>query len=69
MTVEFELNVEPRTDLGKGASRRLRLLGNMVPAVIYGGEQEPIAITISHKDIHHACQNDKYNHQYFHKLS
>ena len=60
MTVEFELNVEPRTDLGKGASRRLRRLGNMVPAVIYGGEQEPIAITISHKDIHHACQNEAF---------
>jgi large subunit ribosomal protein L25 len=60
MAVEFELNVEPRTDLGKGASRRLRRLANLVPAVIYGGDQEPVAITISHKDIHRACENEAF---------
>ena len=37
MALEFELNAEPRADLGKGASRRLRLKGDLVPAIIYGG--------------------------------
>ncbi len=39
-----------RTDLGKGASRRLRLTENF-PAIIYGGEEAPIAITLSHNVI------------------
>jgi large subunit ribosomal protein L25 len=60
MSLEFELNVEPRADLGKGASRRLRRLGDMVPAVIYGGGAEPVSITISHKDIHRACENEAF---------
>jgi large subunit ribosomal protein L25 len=60
MAQDFELNVEPRADLGKGASRRLRRLGNMVPAVIYGGGAEPVSITISHKDIHRACENESF---------
>ena len=40
MSVMFELNAEPRSDLGKGASRRLRRAGK-VPAILYGGGQEP----------------------------
>jgi len=32
---EFELNCTVRTDLGKGASRRLRRLDNNIPAVLY----------------------------------
>lgn len=60
MSLEFELNVEPRADLGKGASRRLRRLGDMVPAVIYGGGAEPVSITIPHKDIHRACENEAF---------
>ena len=34
---DFTLNAEVRSDLGKGASRRLRRNAAMVPAVIYGG--------------------------------
>ena len=60
MAQDFELNVEPRADLGKGASRRLRRLGDMVPAVIYGGGAEPVSITVSHKDIHRACENESF---------
>ena len=38
---EFEVIAEPRAELGKGATRRLRATGK-VPAVIYGGKQEPV---------------------------
>ena len=31
---DFALNAEVRSDLGKGASRRLRRNANLVPAVI-----------------------------------
>ena len=60
MAVEFELNVQPRADLGKGASRRLRRLNDLVPGIIYGGGQDPVAITLSHKDIHRACENEAF---------
>jgi large subunit ribosomal protein L25 len=35
----FTLDAEIRTDLGKGASRRLRHAGK-VPAVLYGANKE-----------------------------
>lgn len=34
------LEAELRTDMGKGASRRLRRLENKIPAIIYGGDKE-----------------------------
>lgn len=40
MSVMFELKAEPRSELGKGASRRLRRTGHL-PAILYGGGQEP----------------------------
>ena len=46
----FTLNLTNRTDTGKGASRRLRHT-NQIPAVIYGGEQEPQSLQMNHDDI------------------
>jgi len=46
----FELEAESRSDKGKGASRRLRREG-MVPAVIYGGSEEPQSIKLVHSEI------------------
>ena len=57
---EFELNCTVRTDLGKGASRRLRRLDDNIPAVLYGGGEEPVALTIAHKDIAKATQNEAF---------
>ncbi|MGV6475873.1 50S ribosomal protein L25/general stress protein Ctc [Azotobacter vinelandii] len=48
---DFALNAEVRSDLGKGASRRLRRNAAQVPAVIYGGDKEPQSISILAKDI------------------
>jgi len=50
MSESFVIEAEPRTDLGKGASRRLRRDG-MVPAVIYGGSEEPQSIKLVHSEI------------------
>ena len=43
----FVLNAVAREEAvqGKGASRRLRLQ-NQVPAIIYGGEAAPVAVTL-----------------------
>lgn len=48
MSVEnFVVDAQPRSDEGKGASRRLRRTGN-VPAVIYGGGKDPQSISLQH---------------------
>ncbi len=46
----FTLTAESRSDIGKGASRRLRHT-NKIPAVIYGGAIDPISLTLNHNDI------------------
>ena len=58
MTVEFALNAEVRSDLGKGASRRLRRNVSMVPAVIYGGAKEPQSISLLAKDLAKLLENE-----------
>ena len=50
MAISFELNAEPRTDMGKGASRRLRRAGK-VPAIMYGGGKDPESLTLSHNEV------------------
>jgi large subunit ribosomal protein L25 len=49
----FTLDAEIRTDLGKGASRRLRHAGN-VPAVLYGADKEAVSLTLSHNKVFQA---------------
>ena len=51
MSSEFTVNAKARTDVGKGASRRLRRLAAEVPAIIYGGDKAPQMISIAHKDL------------------
>jgi large subunit ribosomal protein L25 len=47
MSVSFDVLAQPRSDTGKGASRRLRRQG-LVPAVLYGGHQEPEMLALAH---------------------
>ncbi|WP_068829831.1 50S ribosomal protein L25/general stress protein Ctc [Pseudomonas sp. BMS12] len=55
---EFALNAEVRSDLGKGASRRLRRNVAMVPAVIYGGEKAPQSISLLAKELAKLLENE-----------
>jgi len=50
MNETFEVIAQPRSDAGKGASRRLRRSG-MVPAIVYGGHQDPEMISVNHNDL------------------
>jgi large subunit ribosomal protein L25 len=50
MSISFEVNAQPRSDTGKGASRRLRRNG-MVPAIIYGGSSSPEMLSISQNEL------------------
>ena len=57
---DFELNAELREDKGKGASRRLRRQADMVPAIIYGAGKDPQPLSIAHKDLHKAVENEAF---------
>ena len=59
MSNEYTVVAEKRVDLGKGASRRLRLVSK-VPAIIYGVGSTPISLTLVHKDISRQLQNEKF---------
>ncbi|MBA1294273.1 MULTISPECIES: 50S ribosomal protein L25/general stress protein Ctc [Pseudomonas] len=59
---EFTLNAQARTDLGKGASRRLRHAAN-IPAVVYGGSKPAESVTILAKEIAKLFENEAaYSH-------
>ncbi|HBO22726.1 MULTISPECIES: 50S ribosomal protein L25 [unclassified Providencia] len=44
------INAIERKEQGKGASRRLRR-ANQFPAIVYGGNQEPISVTLNHDEV------------------
>jgi large subunit ribosomal protein L25 len=60
MSDQFELNAEVRTDLGKGASRRLRHFDGRVPAIIYGGDKAPQPLSLVRKDLEKALENEAF---------
>jgi len=60
MSDQFELNAEVREDIGKGASRRLRRHANNVPAIIYGGGEDPQPLTLVRKDFEKALENEAF---------
>lgn len=56
---QFTLHATVRTDLGKGASRRLRRTGK-IPAVIYGTHQEPVSLTLLHAEVIRQAQEEAF---------
>jgi large subunit ribosomal protein L25 len=60
MSDQFEINADVREDMGKGASRRLRRLAVHVPAIIYGGKEDPQPLTLIRKDFEKALENEAY---------
>jgi len=62
MTDVFELKADPRSDLGKGASRRLRRAGK-VPAILYGGGQDPQPLLLDQMALVNQMKNEAiYSH-------
>ena len=60
MSNDFQLDVTMRNDIGKGASRRLRRLAHEVPAIVYGGKNPPQKISLPHKELDRALQNEAF---------
>ena len=54
----FILEAAARSDLGKGASRRLRRNASLVPAVVYGGDKAPQSISLVAKELAKALENE-----------
>jgi large subunit ribosomal protein L25 len=60
--MSLELNATLREDQGKGASRRLRH-ANQLPAIIYGGETDPVSITLLQKDVQYKLPDESFYSQ------
>lgn len=63
MSDKITLTAELREDVGKGASRRLRRLGNQVPAIIYGAEKEPQTLCLAVNELNKAMQQEAFYSQ------
>ncbi len=60
MSQQIELIAEPRSDVGKGASRRLRRNAAKIPGIVYGGGEEPVNISLIENDLSKAIQLDSF---------
>jgi large subunit ribosomal protein L25 len=59
--MSITLNATVRSDMGKGASRRLRH-EQQVPAIMFGGgkNKQPVALTLAHKDVLKATESNAF---------
>ncbi len=55
----FELNAEVRTAHGRPQNRRLRREGR-VPAILYGGNGEPVMLHVDRDDLNHHLDNEAF---------
>jgi len=60
MGQKLSLAAQKRSDMGKGASRRLRRLQNLVPGIIYGSDKEPTPISVALKDLVKQLENEAF---------
>ena len=58
--MEFQLTGEARSDLGRRGSRRLRRSGR-IPAIVYGGGEEPLAVSLGQNELSHEMDRDGFH--------
>ncbi len=56
----MKFNATSRSVQGSSASRRLRRAGR-VPAIVYGGEAQPLNIELDHNEIYHALRKEAFH--------
>lgn len=59
MDLDFTLTAEARSERGKNESRRLRKMGK-IPAIIYGGGEDPASVTFEHAAVMNSLQNEAF---------
>ena len=60
MTDQILIRAERREAFGKGAARRLRRLENRAPAILYGGSQEPVPLSIDYPSLAKSMQEEAF---------
>ena len=60
MSDQVVLTAEGRSDVGKGASRRLRRAGGRVPGIVYGGGNAAVPITLAENELSKAMQSESF---------
>ncbi|MBV1907423.1 MAG: 50S ribosomal protein L25/general stress protein Ctc [Pseudomonadales bacterium] len=63
MSQKLKITAETRTDLGKGASRRLRRLANKVPSILYGAGQDSVPLTLEYNELVQIMKNETFYSQ------
>ena len=66
MAEQIVIRAERREALGKGASRRLRRLGDKAPAILYGGGVDPVPLSIAYRELGRAMQQEAFFSQVLH---
>ena len=56
---QFEVIAEPRSELGTGASRRLRRRGRL-PGVLYGAGRDPVSLTLDANRLGKQMENEAF---------
>ena len=56
----IEISAQKREVQGTGASRRLRHMG-MVPAILYGGDKEPVNLVLDHQALILNLRNERFH--------
>lgn len=59
MSKAISIPAQERSDVGKGASRRLRRT-NMVPAVVYGADRPARNLSLEHDMLFHAAEDESF---------
>ena len=60
MSQQIEINAVLRTDVGKGASRRLRRLADKVPGIIYGGKDNALLLTMNANELTNVMKDEAF---------
>jgi len=63
MSQQIEIHAELRSDVGKGASRRLRRSTDRVPGIIYGGSDDPISLSLAVNELNKAMEQESFYSQ------
>ncbi len=56
----MKINATTRGNKGTSASRRLRREGR-VPAIVYGGNAEPLNVELDHNEIYHSVRKEEFH--------